>query len=103
MVRFTGVGEATTDAPGSLHYAGADRWVSMPNGAQGGRGRGRASVEAGPTPAPWRSAPTLKYTDLAVMDHPAWLHSHPALLGIEAVARDPSRRNTGDSIPGVTD
>ena len=28
----------------------------MPNGAHPGRGRGRASVEPGPTPAPWRSA-----------------------------------------------
>src|SRR5215217_4621049 len=50
---------ATTGAPESLHYAGADRWVSMPNGAQASRGRGRASVEAGPTPAPWRSAPSF--------------------------------------------
>ena len=28
----------------------------MPNGAFASRGRGRASVEPGPTPAPWRSA-----------------------------------------------
>ena len=41
----------------SLHYASADRWVSMPNGARGSFSRGRSSVEAGPTPAPWRSAP----------------------------------------------
>src|SRR5215208_7855535 len=34
----------------------------MPNGALWSRGRGRASVEAGPTPAPWRSAPTHYYT-----------------------------------------
>src|SRR5688500_20247043 len=61
--------EAATSAPGSLHYAGADRWVSMPNGALGSRGRGRSSVEAGPTPAAWRSAPTHYYTDRAVMDH----------------------------------
>jgi hypothetical protein len=48
--------EATTHARGSLHYAGADRWVSMPNGAQTSRGWGRSSVEAGPTPPPWRFA-----------------------------------------------
>jgi hypothetical protein len=34
----------------------ADRWGSMPNGAQRSFGRGRSSVEAGPTPALWRSA-----------------------------------------------
>ena len=32
---------------------------SMPNGAHSGHGRGRACVEPGPTPAPWRSAPSL--------------------------------------------
>jgi hypothetical protein len=44
---------ATAHTPGSLHYAGADCWVSMPNGAQGSFSRGRSSVEAGPTPVPW--------------------------------------------------
>ena len=51
--------DATTSPPGPLHYASADRWVSMPNGAQGSLGRGRSGVEAGPTLAPWRSAPTF--------------------------------------------
>jgi hypothetical protein len=51
--------EAPTCPSESLHYAGADRWVSMPNGAQGSFSWGRSSVEAGPTPAPWRSAPIL--------------------------------------------
>ena len=54
--------EPRTGAPESLHYAGADRWVSMPNGARGSFSRGRSSVEAGPTPAPWRSAPFLLNT-----------------------------------------
>jgi hypothetical protein len=35
------------------------------------RGRGRATVEAGPTPAPWRSAPFFYYTARVVMDHPS--------------------------------
>ena len=33
----------------------ADRWGSKPNGARLSRGRGRSSVEAGPTLALWRS------------------------------------------------
>jgi hypothetical protein len=35
---------------------GADRWVSMPNGAHLSRRRGRFRVEVGPTPALWRFA-----------------------------------------------
>ena len=46
------------NCPCALPHHDADRWVSMPNGAHLSRGRGRASVEAGPTPALWRSAPT---------------------------------------------
>jgi hypothetical protein len=68
-----GTAPGKRDEPGQLHSAArglvvpsravtlwkrADRWVSMPNGAHGSRGRGRSGVEAGPTPAPWRSAPT---------------------------------------------
>jgi hypothetical protein len=47
-----------------MRGSGADRWVSMPNGAHLSRGRGRASVEAGPSPAPWRSALSLTSTPL---------------------------------------
>jgi hypothetical protein len=39
-----------------------------PNGAQVSHGRGRMRVEPDPTPAPWRSAPTLYYTDPAHLD-----------------------------------
>ena len=57
---------------------GADRWVSMPNGAHRSSGRGQICVEPGPTPAPWRSVPssrwrpsadTRDYTECAALDH----------------------------------
>jgi hypothetical protein len=39
-----------------VHSVGADRWGSMPNGAQVSHGRGLARGESGPTSALWRSA-----------------------------------------------
>jgi hypothetical protein len=53
---------AAVDLGDTMAGSGADRWVSMPNGAYGSRGRGRSVIEPGPTPALWRSAPFLILT-----------------------------------------
>jgi hypothetical protein len=49
---------------------GADRWVSMPNGAQLSRGRGRVFLESGPSPALWRSAAGEGVVPLPLPPHP---------------------------------
>jgi hypothetical protein len=67
---------------GAASGPGADRWVSMPNGAHPSFSRGRSVIEPGPTPALWRSAPSSPWRPrAATTDYTAAAQSDPSPLG----------------------
>ena len=71
---------------------GADRWGSMPNGAQMSRGWGRILGDMEPTPAPWRSALSSPDTDHPKTDHsPERTRDPMHTIGPPALARTRTR------------